>query len=194
MTHESTDSAMTDEMIIATTRVWLERAVIGLNLCPFARAPYIHDRVRFVVSQARDIEALMDDLLGELQSLNAADVEDCETTLLILPFVLEDFLDFNDFLDDADAAIDALKLEGVLQVASFHPEFQFADTAPDDIENYTNRSPYPILHLLRESSIERAVDAVADPDAIYERNIETLRGLGQAGWNALWTNSQCTPK
>lgn len=183
-------SSPSEEAIIAETRAWLERAVIGLNLCPFARAPYIHNRVRFCVSRATDTDALLDELLGELQSLNAADVEDCETTLLIHPHVLGDFLDFNDFLDSADAAVEVLKLDGVLQVASFHPDYCFADSAPDDIENYTNRSPYPTLHLLRESSIERAVDAVADPDAIYERNIETLRSLGKSGWDALWLDAE----
>lgn len=178
-----------DDAIVAATRLWLERAVIGLNLCPFARAPYIHGRVRFHVSHATDTDGLLDDLLGELQSLNAADLQDCETTLLIHPYVLNDFLEFNDFLDSADAAVEVLKLEGELQVASFHPDYCFADSAPDDIENHTNRSPYPILHLLRESSIERAVDAVADPDEIYERNIETLRELGKSGWDALWVDT-----
>lgn len=187
--NSSVSSAGDEARVIAETRTWLERAVIGLNLCPFARAPYIHNRVRFCVSQATDTDALLDELLGELQSLNAADAEDCETTLLIHPHVLGDFLDFNDFLDSADAAVEVLRLDGVLQVASFHPDYCFADCAPDDIENYTNRSPYPTLHLLRESSIERAVDAVADTDAIYERNIETLRNLGKPGWDALWRNS-----
>jgi hypothetical protein len=179
-----------DLRIVAATRTWVERAVVGLNLCPFARAPLVNQRVRFRVSQATDTDALLDDLCSELQSLNAADPQDCETTLLIHPHVLKDFLEFNDFLDSADAAVEVLKLEGELQVASFHPDYCFADSAPDDIENYTNRSPYPILHLLRESSIERAVDAIADPDEIYRRNIETLRRLGTDGWDALWRDAE----
>ncbi len=168
----------------ATTR-WLERAVIGLNLCPFARAPHLQGRLRLRVSHARDTDTLLDDLCGELQSLAAADPADCETTLLIHPHVLGDFLDYNDFLDSADAAVETLKLDGILQVASFHPQYQFAGTDAADIENASNRSPYPTLHLLREASVERAAEAMTDPDEIYRRNIETLRKLGSAGWTAL---------
>ena len=175
-----------DARYIGDTRRWIERAVVGLNLCPFARAPFLEKRVCFRVSHARDTDALLDDLCGELQTLHAADPADCETTLLIAPFVLADFLDFNDFLDSADAAIDVLKLEGEIQVASFHPDFCFGDSKPDDIENCTNRSPWPTLHLLRESSIERAVDSIPDTDDIYRRNMDTLRTLGWQGWKELW--------
>jgi hypothetical protein len=171
---------------IEATRQWVERAVVGLNLCPFARAPLIQQKIRFAVSHARDTDTLLDDLCGELQSLAAADASDCETTLLIHPFVLGDFLDYNDFLDVADAAVETLGLEGDLQVASFHPLYQFADSAIDDIENFSNRSPYPTLHLLRESSVERAMDAMTDTDEIFRRNADTLKRLGPAGWQALW--------
>ena len=174
-----------DTPYIDATLHWVERAVVGLNLCPFARAPFIHGKIRYAVSHARDTDTLLNDLCGELQSLAAVDANECETTLLIHPHVLGDFLDYNDFLDVADTAVETLKLDGVLQVASFHPHYQFADTAPDDIENATNRSPWPTLHLLREASIERAADAMSDPDEIYRRNIETLRKLGRAGWDAL---------
>ncbi|HET6430957.1 DUF1415 domain-containing protein [Dyella sp.] len=170
---------------IGATRRWVERAVVGLNLCPFARAPFIQGRIRYAVSHARDTDTLLDDLCNELQSLAAADAADCETTLLIHPHVLADFLDYNDFLDVADAAVETLKLDGVLQVASFHPHYQFADTAPDDVENATNRSPWPTLHLLREASVERAAEAMTDPDEIYRRNIDTLRKLGSEGWEKL---------
>jgi hypothetical protein len=179
-----------DAPFIEATRRWVERAVVGLNLCPFARAPLIQQKIRFAVSHARDTDALLDDLCGELQSLAAADPADCETTLLIHPHVLGDFLDYNDFLDVADAAVETLKLDGVLQVASFHPHYQFADSAPDDIENFSNRSPYPTLHLLREASVERAADAMSDPDEIYRRNMDTLRRLGAEGWQALWLDDQ----
>jgi uncharacterized protein len=175
-----------DEAFISGTRRWIERAVIGLNLCPFARGPYLDQRVAFRVSQARDSDALLDDLCGELQSLHAADPADCETALLIAPFVLADFLDFNDFLDAADAAIDVLKLDGIIQVASFHPQYCFADSAADDIENCTNRSPWPTLHLLREASVERAVDTLNDSEDIYRRNMDALRKLGWTGWSRLW--------
>jgi uncharacterized protein len=171
--------------IDATTR-WLERAVIGLNLCPFARAPHVQRRIRMRVSQARDADALLDDLCGELQSLNALGADECETGLLIHPFVLQDFLDYNDFLDVADAAVQALGLEGEWQVASFHPHYQFADSDADAIENFSNRSPYPTLHLLRESSVERAMEQMSDTDAIYRRNIGTLQRLGHEGWQKLW--------
>lgn len=175
-----------DAAVVAATRRWLERAVIGLNLCPFARAPYVKGRVRIVVSPARDEEALLLDLCEELQRLAITDEADVETTLLVHPCVLDDFLAFNDFLDLADAALARMNLEGELQVASFHPDYAFADAPPDDPANFTNRSPYPILHLLRESSIERAVEAVEDTDAIYERNVARLRQMGVAGWNGLW--------
>lgn len=168
--------------VIATTQQWLERAVIGLNLCPFAKAAYVKQRVRFTVSAATSDEALLDDLIVALQELHAADPAVCETTLLIHPAALTDFLDYNDFLDAADAALDALGLTGVIQVASFHPQYQFAGTEPDDIENYTNRAPYPLLHLLREDSIEKAVESYPDVDDIPQRNIETLRRLGSEGW------------
>ncbi len=171
---------------IEATRRWVERAVVGLNLCPFARAPLVQQKIRFAVSHARDTDALLDELCGELQSLAAVDADECETTLLIHPHVLGDFLDYNDFLDVADAAVETLKLDGVLQVASFHPHYQFADSDPDDIENASNRSPYPTLHLLREASVERAVEAMTDPDEIYRRNQRTLQKLGHAGWLALW--------
>ncbi len=178
--------SLSDDAVVAATRRWLERAVIGLNLCPFARAPYLKNRVRIVVSPARDEEALLLDLCEELQRLAVTDEDDVETTLLVHPHVLDDFLAFNDFLDVADAALQEMKLEGELQIASFHPDYEFADAPLGDVANFTNRSPFPTLHLLRESSIERAVEAVDDTDAIYERNIARLREMGVAGWNALW--------
>ena len=179
-----------DETYIEATRRWVERAVVGLNLCPFARAPMVQQKIRYAVSHARDTDALLDDLLGELQSLRAIDASECETTLLIHPHVLGDFLDYNDFLDSADAAVETLGLEGELQVASFHPHYQFADSGPDDIENFSNRSPYPTLHLLREASVERAMEAMTDTDAIYRRNMDTLQRLGTQGWQALWRDSK----
>lgn len=175
-----------DAPFIEATRRWVERAVVGLNLCPFARAPWLQQKIRYAVSHARDTDTLLDDLCNELQSLAAADPQDCETTLLVHPHVLGDFLDYNDFLDTADAAVETLGLQGELQVASFHPHYQFADSLPQDIENYSNRSPLPTLHLLREASVERAVEAMADTDEIYRRNLDTLRRLGHPGWQALW--------
>ncbi|HWP17842.1 MAG TPA: DUF1415 domain-containing protein [Burkholderiaceae bacterium] len=173
------------DQVLADTRHWVDRAVIGLNLCPFAKAVQARGQVRYVVSDARTEEELLGVLAGELRLLADADPQDVETTLLIHPWVLRDFIAYNDFLDVADEAVRALGLEGLLQVASFHPEYQFADTEPDDIENCTNRSPYPTLHLLREDSINRAVSAMPDTDAIYRHNIETLRRLGPEGW-AQW--------
>ncbi len=167
------------------TKQWLERAVIGLNLCPFAKAVHVKGQIRYVVSDASTPEALADDLVRELEFLAEANAEQIDTTLLIHPRVLQDFLDFNDFLDVADGVVEELELDGILQVASFHPQFQFENTEPDDITNYTNRSPYPTLHLLREDSIERAVAAFPDELEIAETNIATLEKLGHAGWNAL---------
>jgi uncharacterized protein len=180
---------MSGEEIIAATRRWLERAVIGLNLCPFAESVYRADRVRFRVSEQRTAAGLLAELRVELTDLQSADPVHCETTLLIHPWVLADFIEYNDFLDVCEAAIVDLGLEGELQVASFHPGYQFAGTQSEDIENYTNRSPYPMLHLLREASIERAIAAVPDADEIYRRNIRTLRELGHPGWRRLWSLS-----
>jgi hypothetical protein len=177
---------MSEDDIIAATREWLEKAVIGLNLCPFAKAVTLKDQVRFVVSAAPHLDGLLEDLDRELDFLAAADPEAVDTTLLIHPTLLPDFLDFNDFLQLAEAAVGEHGLEGMIQIASFHPAFQFEGTAFDDMGNYTNRAPFPTLHLLREASIERAVAVFPEAATIYERNIETLRALGHAGWQALW--------
>ncbi|MDP1671642.1 MAG: DUF1415 domain-containing protein [Burkholderiales bacterium] len=174
-----------DEDVIAATQDWLVKAVIGLNLCPFARAVYAGGRIRYAVSRATMPEALLETLAEELQRLATADEAETETTLLIHPEVLGDFFDYNDFLEIADELVAELGYEGVLQVASFHPQYQFAETEADDIGNFTNRSPYPTLHLLRESSVERAVAAHPDTDRIYRDNIETLRRLGHEGWGRL---------
>ncbi|NUS38646.1 MAG: DUF1415 domain-containing protein [Lysobacter sp.] len=179
------DATDRDEPIAATRR-WLERAVIGLNLCPFAKAVYVKEQVRFVLSVATTPEALLDDLARESLLLRDTRAGDIDTTLLVHPHVLRDFLDYNDFLDAADRLVARLGLEGVLQVASFHPDYRFAGTAQDDIANYTNRAPYPTLHLLREESVSRAVAAFPDPDAIVERNIATLDRLGREGWRKLF--------
>lgn len=164
--------------------------MIGLNLCPFADSAYRGSRVRFRVSVRRSAAGLVEDLHEELTALQAADPARCETTLLIHPWVLNDFMEYNEFLEVCDALVAELDLEGELQVASFHPHYQFADTQSEDIGNYTNRSPYPMLHLLRESSVERAIAAVGDTDEIYLRNIRTLRQLGHAGWQELWRDGK----
>jgi len=174
------------EAVLGGTRAWLERAVIGLDLCPFAKAPYVGDRIRFTVSAARNEDALLEDLTHELSALHSTPEQRCETTLLIHPRVLADFMKYNAFLDAADGRVDSLGLRGEIQIASFHPRYQFAGTTPDDIGNYTNRSPYPMLHLLREASVERAVAAIPDAATLYERNIETLRRLGVDGWRQMF--------
>ena len=170
---------------IEETRRWMERAVIGLNLCPFAKAVVNKGQVRVVLSGARDEAALLAELGEELVRLRDTPAAEVDTTLIVHPQVLGDFLDYNDFLDTADALVEELGLEGVLQVASFHPQYQFADSGPDDIANFTNRSPWPTLHLLREDSVSRAVEAFPDPDAIVDRNVDTLQKLGHAGWREL---------
>jgi hypothetical protein len=179
------DQALQPADIVAATLAWVDKAVIGLNLCPFAKAVQVKGQVRYAVSGATGAETLLADLVTELKLLASADPEQIDTTLLIHPQALTDFLDYNDFLDVADAAVEELGLGGQIQIASFHPHYQFADSGPDDIENYTNRSPFPILHLLRESSIDRAVAAFPEAADIYEKNMETLRGLGFSGWQLL---------
>jgi hypothetical protein len=183
--HEIDCSQEADMPIVNATRAWVEKAVIGLNLCPFAKAVQVKSQIRYAVSDAMNADDLLVDLVSELRDMEAIDAATLDTTLLIHPNTLTDFIDYNDFLDVADQAVAALGLEGEIQVASFHPDYQFADAAPDDISNYTNRSPYPILHLLRESSIERAVATFPDASAIFEKNIETLRRLGLKGWQQL---------
>ncbi|HTH48701.1 MAG TPA: DUF1415 domain-containing protein [Candidatus Limnocylindria bacterium] len=176
---------VTTAAIVSATREWLEKAVIGLNLCPFAKAVHVRGQIRYAVSDARDEATLLADLRAELQALHAAMPEELDTTLLIHPYVLGDFADYNAFLVSAEAVIEDTGLPGEIQLASFHPQYQFAGTAPDDIENYTNRSPYPLLHLLREASISRAVQAFPDARAIYEVNIATMKKLGHDGWAKL---------
>ena len=183
------DDAADDAYVIALTRAWVDRVVIGLNLCPFAKAPQVKGQVRYAVSRATTVEGLLADLFAELQRLADTPGEATETTLLIHPDVLGDFADYNDFLDLADAAVEELNLEGLLQVASFHPDYQFADTAPEDMGNASNRAPYPTLHLLREESIDRAVAAFAQAEQIFETNIATLESLGPSAWEQL--RAQC---
>lgn len=180
--------SVSDDDVISATRRWLEKAVIGLNLCPFAKAVHAKGQVRFVVSAARSVDALVEDLMAELKSLEAADPAVVDTTLLVHPGILGDFEDYNDFLDIADTLLDELELTGILQIASFHPQYQFAGTQPDAIENYTNRSPFPMLHLLREDSVERAVTTYPDVADIPERNIVTMNRLGIEGWRELMTD------
>lgn len=177
-------TAPTDRAI-AETRAWVRRAVVGLNLCPFAKAPLAKGQIGFVVCEADDAGALLEVLCEQLHALAQADPTTLETTLLIHPNVLLGFDEFNDFLDAAEAAVERLGYEGVLQVASFHPAYRFAGTEEDDLSNATNRSPYPTLHLLREASIERAVAAFPEAETIFEANIATLEALGSEGWAEL---------
>jgi uncharacterized protein len=164
---------------------WLERAVIGLNLCPFAKAVHVKGQIHYAVYEPAEEADLMDALLAEAKDLAALDAAVRDTTLLIAPNTLADFLDFNDFTARAERRLARAGFDGVFQLASFHPQFQFAGTEPDDIGNATNRAPYPTLHLLREESVDRAVDAFPEAEAIFERNIDTLEALGPAGWAAL---------
>lgn len=181
MHHDDATSAE----VVALTQSWLVHAVIGLNLCPFAKSVHIKNQIAFQVSAAVDAESLLNDLLTALHTFKEADPELMDTILLIHPSALQDFFEFNDFLVLADAVLASLGLAGVFQIASFHPDYQFADTDADDISNCTNRAPYPMLHLLREASLDKATAAVPDADEIVERNIATLKQLGAEGWQQL---------
>lgn len=177
---------MTEEQVLADTRRWLEKAVIGLNLCPFARSVYVKNQVRIVVSQARHLDGFLDDLDRELDLLVSTPADQIDTTLLVHPTLFPHFEVFNDFQNVVDDVVAEHELEGVIQVAHFHPDFQFEGTDPDDVTNFTNRAPYPVLHLLREDSVERAVASEGgDAEVIVERNLKTLRDLGAEGWQAL---------
>ena len=185
----SEDGAIDTRFVIDETRAWVTRAVVGLNLCPFAKAPLVKGQIRYVVCEARDTHGLLDVLCAQTKSLVQVDPEQTETTLVIHPNVLVDFTEFNDFLDAADRLLEAMGLTGVIQVASFHPRYRFAGTDDDAMGNATNRAPYPTLHLLREASVERAVAAFPEADTIFEANIRTLEALGSEGWAAL--RAQC---
>ena len=177
--------AASEEAIIAATKTWVERAVIGLNLCPFAKSVFVKKQVRYALA-ATTADELLAELEQELTRLAETAPEEMDTTLLIHPLVMTDFLDFHFFLAEADALIRNLGFEGVFQIASLHPRYEFAGSEADDIANFTNRSPYPTLHILRESSIDRAVAAFPDAESIFERNIETMERLGHEGWKKLW--------
>ncbi|MGQ2993438.1 DUF1415 domain-containing protein [Variovorax sp.] len=181
------------EQAVADTRRWLERAVIGLNLCPFAKAVHVKGRIHYATYLPAEHDDLLDALLAEARQLVALDATERDTTLLIAPSALSDFLDFNDFTARAERRLAKAGFDGVLQLASFHPQFQFGGTEPDDIGNATNRAPYPTLHLLREESVDRAVEAFPDAEEIFGRNIDTLETLGPEGWAALDVGPGSTP-
>ncbi|WP_417034146.1 DUF1415 domain-containing protein [Comamonas kerstersii] len=191
MTDTTTDRSFPEDIVIADTVRWLEKAVIGLNLCPFAKSVHVKGQIHYVVSQATDAEGVVMDLHRELEALAEISPEKRDTTLLILPQALQDFLDFNDFLEIADAMVEELDLGGILQVASFHPLFQFEGTDVDDVTNCTNRAPYPTLHLLREDSIDKAVEAFPEAEMIYERNMKVLEDMGIVGWLDLDVAARC---
>ena len=174
-----------ERVVIEDTQLWLNKAVIGLNLCPFAKAVVTKKQVRYVVCMDSEPEQVLNMLHQEMQLLINTDAAVLDTTLLIAPHLLPDFLEFNEFLFDCDSVLLSMELEGVLQIADFHPRYQFAGTQPDDISNFTNRAPYPTLHLLREESIDKAVAAFPDASLIYERNMQVLEALGREGWKAL---------
>ncbi len=176
---------MSEKEVLDATRNWLEKAVIGLNLCPFAKAVYVKNQVRLVVSKARHADDLLEELDRELDLLVATPAAEIDTTLLIHATLFPGFLDFNDFLEVAEGVVQEHDLDGVVQLASFHPQFQFDGTLPEDISNYTNRAPFAMLHLLREDSVERAVAAFPHAQAIFQHNIATLESLGHQGWSAL---------
>lgn len=172
------------DKIIKPVRHWVETLVVGFNLCPFAKRELVNNRIRFSISEATTEQQLLNDLQTELSLLTHD--ETIETTLLIHPQVLQDFYDYNEFLDYADGLLVQMDLEGIYQIASFHPDYQFADTEADDVENYSNRSPYPLLHLIREQSLERAIANYPNSDLIPERNVELLKSLGKDKMEALF--------
>lgn len=187
----ATADSYADATVIADTRRWIERAVIGLNLCPFAKSVHERKQIHYAVSCADDARSLLEDLQCELEALARMSAQARDTTLLMAPRAFPDFLDFNDFLALADDLVEAMDLAGIVQVAAFHPRFQFDGTLPDDLENHTNRAPYPTLHLLREDSVERALEQYPDAQAIFERNIETVEHLGAEGWARLDVGARC---
>ena len=179
-----------DADVLSQTVAWLEKAVIGLNLCPFAKGVHVKGQIHYVISHSVEPADLLDDLAIELTALQAIDPQQRDTTLLIAPLCMPEFWEFNDFQTRANKVLRKLGLEGVLQIANFHPDYQFAGTEADDIGNYTNRAPFPILHLIREDSLAKAVEAFPHAEMIFEKNIETLQALGIEGWQALGLSSR----
>jgi hypothetical protein len=185
---------LTEKHIITLTTAWVEHVVIGLNLCPFAKTVHSKGQIHYSVSHASDEITLAADLRLSMQQLIAASPESIDTCLLIHPWVLADFFDYNNFLDIADKILDELDVIGVLQIASFHPNYQFAGTTEDDVTNCTNRSPFPMLHILREASLDNATAALPDANVIVNRNLETMTSLGHEGWNQLQSQLKQTIK
>lgn len=179
------DLTDTELKVLVDTRRWLEHAVIGLNLCPFAKSVHVKKQIRYVISRATDEGQLLDEMIQEFRLLADTPAAQLDTTLLVHPLVLTDFAAYNNFLAIIDMTLTQMRWQGTFQVASLHPDYVFADVEADDVSNYTNRSPFPTLHLLREASIDRAVAAFPNPESIYERNIETLQRIGADGWRAL---------
>lgn len=167
----------------AAVREWVAEVVVGLNFCPFAHREVEKNRVLYVDSSAQSIESALEDLASAMQQL--LEHEQIETTLLVLSQGFHDFDDYLDLLDYAQLTLREFNLEGTLQIASFHPDYQFADTADDDVSNYTNRAPFPVLHLLREASLEKVLARYPNPEAIPERNIEVAQQRGVAYFQAL---------
>jgi hypothetical protein len=194
--HEKTGAIVQPDFadqVLADMQRWLQRAVIGLNLCPFAKAVQVKGQILWVISAANARAELLADLKRELLDLACADAQVGDTTLLVIPEGFGEFLEFNDLVAAADRLLAKLRLDGILQIASFHPAYEFADTPGDDITNFTNRAPYPTLHVLRESSVARAVQAFPAADAIFDNNRQTLRTLGSAGWAALDVGATTQP-
>jgi hypothetical protein len=185
---------LTDDQIIALTRSWVEQVVIGLNLCPFAKPVHVKNQINYSLSHARNEDQLANDLKQSLEILLSTSPDVMDTSLLIHPWVLSDFIDYNNFLDIADAVLDEQNLTGIVQIASFHPDYQFAGTSSDDVTNCTNRSPFPMLHLLREESMDKATAALPDASVIVDRNVETMTSLGYEGWHDLQLKLQRTIK
>ena len=172
MAHEQ----QSNERVVQTVRKWVNTLVVDRNLCPFARHEMLQERVRFESTNATTEEQLLGALQNELELLNSD--PSIETTLLIHPAVLQSFDEYNQFLNYTDTLLVELGLEGIYQIASFHPDYQFAETNPDDVENYTNRSPYPLLHIIREESLERAIEDYPDIEQIPIRNVALMKSLG----------------
>ncbi len=170
MIHENNDQ-------IDAVKHWLDEIVIGLNFCPFAAKPRRNKQIRYICSQATSSEDLLIDLQEELTLLDQTPATEIETTLLIISKMLADFSDYNQFLDLVDELLVQCEWEGIFQVASFHPDYSFADTEPDSVDNLTNRSPFPVLHIIREDSIEKVIKNITSADEIYKQNIQTIRNL-----------------
>ncbi|MEL0636361.1 DUF1415 domain-containing protein [Marinomonas sp. TI.3.20] len=182
---------LSDELVTTQTIKWVNDFIVGLNICPFAKREMERESVRFVVVRSKKSQVALEELMSEVHWLD--EHPETETTIIVFPTLFSDFYRYLDFVDLAENIMFEQECEGVYQLATFHPNYCFSGAEPEDVSNYTNRSPYPMLHLLREASVEKAIEFYGDTDAIPERNIDVMEEMGKESLEKILSNSMQTP-